>query len=161
MNELIPYSICLALTLVLLIFGKLLVGRDFYLPFVIFPMLLAMLVMGEKVNIFSPNGGRIKPFTHVLGIFFAILLVPLLAGVLYGLYSLVSGGVHSLTAAEGVERTGPASPTTAALLRINGVLWHFPGGHCQPAGQATVFPGNQLERSAKQTDLTSGPVTDR
>src|SRR3712207_5684384 len=61
MNELTIYGVCLAITVVLLLFGKLLVGRDFYLPFVIFPMLLAMLVMGEKVNMFSPNGGRVKP----------------------------------------------------------------------------------------------------
>ncbi|MBD0254569.1 MAG: hypothetical protein ICV83_02520 [Cytophagales bacterium] len=123
MNELTLYGICLVLTVVLLIFGRLLVGRNFELPFLLLPLVLAMLVMGEKVSIFSPNGGRVKPFTNVLGILFAILLVPLLAGVLYGLYALASGGVHWLTAAEGVGRTGPPSATAAALLRINGVLW--------------------------------------
>jgi hypothetical protein len=123
MSELTLYGMFLALTVVLLIVGRQWVGRDFYLPFLLFPMLLAMVLTGEKVNIFSPNGGRVKPFTRTLGIFFAILLVPLLAGVLYGLYRLGRGGVYWLTTTEATGRTGPPSPAVAALLGINGGLW--------------------------------------
>ncbi len=119
MNELTIYSICLAVTIVLLVGVARCKGLEVLLPLIMLPPLLAGFVTRDRANLFAPNGSKMKPVTSALTVVFALLLVPFLASVPYGVYR----AVHWLVATELAVRTGPHASPAAALLTLNAGLW--------------------------------------
>ncbi len=119
MNELIIYGICVALTIALLVVLVRRKGFEVLLPLIMVPPLLATFITRDPTNLFHPNGSNPKPLTRVLSTFFALLIVPLLGSVLYGLYCTSAW----LVATEIAVQTGQVAPGTGTLLAVNTGLW--------------------------------------
>jgi hypothetical protein len=119
MNGLTIYGICLAVTIVLLVVVARRKGIKVLLPLTLVPPLLAAFVTRDRANLFAPNGSRMKPITKVLTVVFALLLVPFLASVLYGICRTGAW----LVATEIAVRTGPQAAPAGALLAVNTGLW--------------------------------------
>jgi hypothetical protein len=119
MTQLTIYGICLALTIALMAVGTQRKGADFLLPLILIPPVLAAFLTRDPANLFAPNGSRIRPFTKVLTVIIALLLVPLLAGGLYGTYR----AARWLIATEVAARTGPVAVQAGPLLTVNTGLW--------------------------------------
>jgi hypothetical protein len=117
MTQLTIYGICLALTVALLVVGVRHRGLRFLLPFLVIPPMLASFITRDPANLFAPNGDRTKPFTRVLTVVLALLMVPLLAGILYGTYR----ATHWLLATEVAIRAEVVQ--ARPLLVVNTGLW--------------------------------------
>ncbi len=119
MNEMTIYGICLAVTIILLVVVARRKGLEVLLPLLLVPPLLAAFVTRDRADLFAPNGSTMKRITSVLTVVFALLLVPFLASVLYGICRTVAW----LIATEVAVRTGPLAPAAGALLTVNTLLW--------------------------------------
>ena len=117
------FGVCLCLAIALLIVLGVVTGENLLVFFITFPLLLAELLIRTVVRT-NPHGGPIiKIVTGVLTILFALLTVPFLAAVLYGVYWLASQGIPSLTAKAPAVLGGARPPHIEHLLLVNNVLW--------------------------------------
>lgn len=116
------FSVWLILAIVLLIVLGIFAGDGLMVFYLTFCYLLAGYVTRET-GMFNPNGGpKPKLLTNVLAIVFALLSVPMLAGILYGGYWLVMRGFSWLAAAAPAAQPG-TPPHIEELLLLNHWLW--------------------------------------
>jgi hypothetical protein len=124
MFSLATFGICLAITIVVLILMAALIGSVFILLFVTPPLLLAACITGDRTNFFAPNGGgKPKPLTNLLTLFFCILLVLLLAAGVYTIYSPIQRAVSFLMTTGQTIRLILNPLPTNHLIFINSLLW--------------------------------------
>jgi hypothetical protein len=122
LTSLSDFGVCLTLAIVLLLVLGIFAGESMLIVYSTFCYLLAGYVTGES-GMFNPNGGpKLKPLTNVLAVVFALLTIPMLAGILYGLYWLGTSGFSRLAAAAPAVPLG-APPHIEQLLLINHWLW--------------------------------------
>lgn len=116
------FGVCLVLAVALLIVLAIFAGEGLMVFYLTFSYLPAGYIT-RKSGMFHPNGGpKPRPLTHVLAVVFALLTVPLLAGILYGVYWLGMRGFSRLIATTPAAQPG-APPHIEQLLMINHWLW--------------------------------------
>ncbi len=122
LTSLSDFGVCLTLAVVLLIVLGIFAGESMLVLYFTFSYFLAGYVTRES-GMFNPNGGpKPKLLTNVLAVVFALLTVPMLAAILYGVYWLGMRGFSWLTAAAPAVPSG-SPPHIEQLLLINHWLW--------------------------------------
>ncbi len=122
LTSLSVFGICLTLTVALLIVLCITTGGSFLMFYLWFSLGLAGTITGES-GMFNPNGGpTLKPLTYVLCMVIALLTVPLLAGLLYGLYWSARAGISLLTPAAPAVQPRAWPPHVEHLLLITNLL---------------------------------------
>jgi hypothetical protein len=115
-------GIWLTLTVALLIVLCIITGGRFLMLYLWFSLGLAGMITGER-GMFNPNGGpKLKPLTYLLSIVIAVLAVPGLAGLLYGLYWSAGVGISLLAPTVPAVQPRAWSPHVERLLLINNLL---------------------------------------
>ncbi len=127
MAALATFGIFVAMIVVLLVIAGIFLRSPFILILIIMPVLITETLTGKSSGMFHPNGsGTRSPVFNAWIIFFVVVEVLLVAGILFGVYCLILGWPVSAT-------TGVTTPTVFSALQlyrlqvVNSFLWLLAG----------------------------------
>ncbi len=128
MSALAVFGICVAIVVAILVFALMLLGSGFFMIIAILPVVIAEAITGQRGS-FSPTGTTRKaPFFEPVMVFFIVVQVLVLAGILFGFYCLVFGWPATAAVPATEAMLSPLSNLEIYRLQIvNIVLWGFAG----------------------------------
>jgi hypothetical protein len=124
MSAFAVFGLCLVIVIIFLIIVGVMMGPQFFMLFIFFPVLISEAVTGQRGS-FHPNGATKKaPFFEGVLLLSVVLQVLLLSSLLFGIYWLIAGFPSAPAVAEDtVIRTVVTPSEISQLLWINTALW--------------------------------------